>query len=278
MKLLALTVTLAVGASAPALAAPQTLLLDAVPSHVQGGHATGPLRDARGRAVGRFAFACRSIGAGREHCSGWGKTADGRLRFAGAARRADATHHWTIAAAGGAYEGARGTLDVRDLDGGEALITVTIAPRAGVVLRSAVVRRAPANGPFRTRADARCASAAAKLAALPPFPFTNFDPLHPNPALLPQVGQFFTGPHDPRPALRALGEQLRALGAPPAGRGAWARVLAARAASLGVTTRQDDAALAANAPAFVRSVHDAARTFRAVAISASVFAVSRCVI
>jgi hypothetical protein len=167
---------------------------------------------------------------------------------------------------------------VRDLDGGEALITVAIAPRAGVVLRDAVLRRPPANAPFRARANALCTSAAAQLASLPPFPFTSFDPLHPDPAVLPRVGQFFTGPHDARPALRALDEQLSALGAPPADRGTWTRALAARAASLAVIDRQDGAALAANAPAFVRSVRDAARTFRAVAISASAFGVGACVI
>jgi hypothetical protein len=41
--------------------------------------------------------------------------------------------------------------------------------------------------------------------------------------MLPDVGRFFTGPGDPRPALRALGDQLAALGKPPAQRTEWAR-------------------------------------------------------
>jgi hypothetical protein len=135
-----------------------------------------------------------------------------------------------------------------------------------------------ANGPFRARADARCASAARQLAALPPFPFANFDPLHPDPQLLPQVGRFFTGPHDPRPTLDALDAQLRALGQPPADRPGWGRVLAARAASRMTNDEQDQAALAADVPAFVNSLRDANATFRAVAISATVFGVDRCVL
>jgi hypothetical protein len=155
---------------------------------------------------------------------------------------------------------------------------VKLTPRAGVVLRSGVLRLPAANGPFRVRADARCASAARQLAALPPFPFANFDPLHPDPQLLPQVGRFFTGPHDPRPTLDALDAQLRALGQPPADRPGWGRVLAARAASRMTNDEQDQAALAADVPAFVNSLRDANATFRAVAISATVFGVDRCVL
>jgi hypothetical protein len=275
MKLLALAVALSAAHPAPAQ---QTLFFDAVPTHTAN-HAEnvrGVLRDARGRTAGHFAFDCR--GTAREHCSGWGQTAQGRIGFAGPARRSDTTRAFTITGPTGAYRGARGTVAVRDLTGGEALITVKLTPRAGVVLRTGVLRLAAANASFRARADARCANAAKHLAALPPFPFANFDPLHPDPQLLPQVGRFFTGPHDPRPTLDALDSQLRALGPPPADRSGWARVLAARAASRATIDEQDQAALAADVPAFVKSVHDVDTTFRAVAITATVFGVDRCVL
>ena len=277
MKLLAATLALWASLAAGA-AAHQTLFFDAVPTAVRGASAHGVLRDASGHAVGRFAYACRRLDAGRQRCSEWGQTAQGRIRVAGLVRTTDATHRWTVASATGAYRGARGSVVARDLDGGEALITVAIAPRAGVVLRAGLLELPEGNAAFRRRADALCASASRQLAALPPFPFASFDPLHPDPVLLPQVGQFFTGPHDPRPALRALGAQLAALGAPPADARGWQRVLAARAASLAVNEEQDTAALGGDVPGFVRSVHDASRAFRAVAISATVFGTGACVL
>ena len=54
--------------------------------------------------------------------------------------------------------------------------------------------------------------------------------------------------------------------------------LAARAAALAVNDEQDQAALAADAPSFIKSVNAAARTFRAAAIAATVFGVGRCVL
>ena len=298
MKLLAWTLlaTVATAASASARPVPhQTLLLDALFTHARSGGppanmvghldiASGPLRDAGGtRAVGHFAFTCRTtaiLGGGdaREHCAGWGETADGRIDFAGPTRLSDATHRWTIVPRSGAYRGARGTIVVRDVGERESLLSITITPRPGVVLRSGVLERPAADRAFRGRADALCAGAARQLAALPPFPYRTFDPLHPDPALLPAVGRFFTGPHDPRPALRTLEANLSGLGPPPADADTWRRVLAARAAALAVDDEQDQAALAADAPGFVKSVHDAERTFRAGAIAATVFGVGRCVL
>lgn len=298
MKLLALTLVAAVATAASASARPaahQTLLLDALSTHVRSGGgpantvghldvAGGPLRDVHGRrAVGHFAFTCRTtaiLGGGdaREHCAGWGQTADGRIGFAGPTRRSDATHEWTISARSGAYRGARGTIVARDLGDRESLLTITITPRAGVVLHSGVLERPAADRAFRRRADLLCASAARQLAALPPFPFSPFDPLHPDPALLPAVGRFFTGPGDSRPTLRTLGARLSGLGPPPADADTWRRVLSARAAALAVEEEQDRSALAADAPAFIKTVRDAERTFRSVAIASTVFGVSRCVI
>jgi hypothetical protein len=74
------------------------------------------------------------------------------------------------------------------------------------------------------------------------------------------------------------GSQLAALGKPPAQRTERARLLAARAKELVIIQRQDDAALAADAPAFVASVNDASADFRAIAISATLVRVTDCVL
>lgn len=297
LLLVPLLLALAVSASACAgtrTAAQQTLFFDAVFTHTgtvgspadQVGHqqiASGLLDDRGGRAIGHFAFNCRWIatlagGDAREHCTGWGQTREGRIIVAGPSRRSDLTHTWTISGGSRAYKGAHGTVVVRDLGQSETLVTMTITPRTGIVLRTAVLRLPPANDAFRGRAGTLCAAAAKQLAALPPFPFSNFNPLHPNPKLLPKVGQFFTGPADPRPTLRALNAQLRALGQPPADTNAWARVLAARTAALAVNSEQDRAALAANTAAFANSVHDVDKTQRHVAITATIFGVTDCVL
>jgi hypothetical protein len=293
MKRLILTILLGVGILAPpASAATQTVFLDAVFTHTATagpppdavGHiesASGPLRDAAGLKVGHFAFTCRWVailpgGDAREHCLGSGTTADGRLGFAGPTRGSEPTHTWRIASGSRGYRGAHGTVAATDVGDRESLITVTA--RAPAALRAAVISRPAANHAFRARANAACAGAAARLASLPPFPFSTFDPLHPDPALLPQVGQFFTGPGDPRPTLGKLDADLRALGRPPADARGWARVLTARASSLAARTKQDDAALQSNVAAFVASLHTVTTTYRAVALTATLFGIGRCVI
>jgi hypothetical protein len=244
--------------------------------------ASGLLHDANGRSVGRFAFTCRWVqilanNDALEHCTGWAETREGRLDATGPSRQSDPTHQWTITGASGAYQGAHGTAVVRDLGDTEDLLTVTITPKLGTTLRAGVLALPAANNGFRAHADALCAATAKQLASLPRFPFFNFDPLHPDPKLLPKVGRFFTGPGDPRPLLRALNTHLHALGQPPADRNAWTHVLAAQAAGLAVRTEQDNAALAANAPAFVKSLQDIDRAYRQTAVTATVFGVSDCI-
>ena len=272
----------------------QTLLLDAGFTHLLGagpdanhvGHrqlASGVLRDRDGRPVGHFAFTCtwtRILAGGDalERCTGFGRTADGRLEVAGAARESDAMHSWRLTGESGAYRGAHGTAVVRDIGDRESLITATVTPRAGTVLRVAVLVRPAANASLIADADQICTRASRQLAALPPFPFSDFDPLHPDAGLLPQVGAFFTGPGDPRPIFQTLNARLRALGQPPAARGWWARMLHARGAELAVINEQDRAALASDAPAFVHSVRDSVSAFRQIAITATVFGTTRCVL
>jgi hypothetical protein len=271
----------------------QTLYFDAIltrartagPDANHAGHeqiASGLLRTAAGRAAGRFEFTCawtRILAGGDalERCSGSGRTTDGELDLAGHARKSDMTHAWTITGGTGAYRGAIGTSLVRDLSDRETLITVTITPRNGAALHVGVISRPAANTTFLTHANHLCARAAGQLAALPPFPFQRFDPLHPDPGLLPKVGAFFTGPGDPRPTLRTLRAQL-ALGAPAANRQAWNRTLHARTAALAVIEQQDNAALASNVPGFVNSVRESSNAFRQIAITATVFGATQCVL
>jgi hypothetical protein len=229
---------------APLLAAAlvHTLVLDA---------RDGRLRDAAGHPVGRYALRCAGA-----RCAGAARTPDGRLAFAGG------THTWRVTGGTGAYGGARGTVRARPLSDTEDLVTATL--RTAAPLRAGVVRIA--GGRAAARADRRCARAARALAALPPFPFPDFDPLHPD-ARLPQVGVFFTGPGDPRPILRRLQAAL------PTG-----RLRAARAADLALRDRQDAAALAGDAPAFVRTARASAAVFRRVAIAATLLGAPRCVL
>jgi hypothetical protein len=275
-------------------ARPLALLLDATftaqrvggPDASRVGHrqlASGVLRDRDGRPVGQFAFTCtwaRILAGGDalERCSGFGRTADGRLAVSGPAREREAVHSWRLTGESGAYRGARGTALVRDIGDRESLVTATVTPRAGTVLRVAVVARPAANASLIADADRICTRASRRLAALPPFPFPDFDPLHPDPGLLPRVGAFFTGPGDLRPIFDNLDARLRALGRPPAGRGWWARVLHARGAELMVINAQDRAALAGDAPAFVHSVADSVTAFRQIAITATGFGTTRCVL
>jgi hypothetical protein len=291
---LALATTTTLATAAPTTARQQTMFLDAIFTHArtagpagnQFGHqqlASGDLQNASGRLVGRFAFTCvwvkiLSNDDANEHCSGWGHTGEGQINVAGPSRRSDPTHTWAITGGTSAYHGAHGTVIARDLGNSESLLTLTITPRPGTTLRTAVIPRPAANTLFRARANQLCTGAQAKLAALPPFPFSNFDPLHPDPKLLPKVGRFFTGPGDPRPILRALNEHLRALGRPPADTTAWTNLLAARTAALAVNTEQDNAALAANVQAFVKSVHDVDKTSRTVAVTSTIFGVGQCIL
>ena len=95
---------------------------------------------------------------------------------------------------------------------------------------------------------------------------------------LPDVRAFFTGPGDPRPILRALDTKLHELGQPPRDSGAWRQVTRARGQELAVIDDQDRATLTRNVPAFVRSVRHSAANFRQIAISATVFGSTRCVL
>ena len=162
-------------------ARPRTVVFDAMftaqrtagPDASNVGHrqiASGVLLNSTGRAVGRFAFTCTWVrilagGDALERCSGFGRTADGRLEVAGPSRESEAVHSWKLTGESGAYRGAQGTVLVRDIGARESLITATVTPRPGTVLRVAVVVRpacgCPPHRPRRSDLHSRVSAAGA---------------------------------------------------------------------------------------------------------------------
>jgi hypothetical protein len=111
--------------------------------------------------------------------------------------------------------------------------------------------------------------------SLPAFPFSTFDPFHPDKNILPQVGRFFDQPAR-RHLLRALLGELEKLGPPPASNEVWQNVLKARHGALANETQQIKTALADNAPAFVRAVYKSAGDYNRLVFTSAVFGVQSC--
>ena len=110
-------------------------------------------------------------GGALERCAGFGRTADGRLDVAGRAGGSEATDAWKLAGESDADRGADGTVLVCGISDREWPITATVTPRAGTVLRSAVVVHPAADASFIALACERRTRASGQLAALPSFPF-----------------------------------------------------------------------------------------------------------
>jgi hypothetical protein len=276
------------GAPAPHV---QTLFFDAGFTHSRTagpdvkhvGHrqiVTGILRNARGIRAGNFDVTCTwtkvERGRASERCVASAVTADGQLDAAGPSQSNSITHQWGLTGGTGRYRGASGTLSVRDLGEREALVSGAVTTQDHVGLHAGKVVRPAANDRFIAQANGLCRRAMAELATLPPFPFADFDPLHPDASVLPALGAFFTGPGDPRPALGTLNAGLRALGEPPADRGLWGSVLKARSRELVIIDAQDRAALAGDVRSFVRTVQEIAADFRDIAIATTVFGATGC--
>lgn len=85
------------------------------------------------------------------------------------------------------------------------------------------------------------------------FPYSNFDPLHPDPKLLPKVGAFFA-------SSQAIADhvevELEGLGDPQRNAASWHQLLALARQSRAIAHRQVAAAQAADATAFVATVHE----------------------
>jgi hypothetical protein len=122
---------------------------------------------------------------------------------------------------------------------------------------------------FIARANAVCVRANAAVEnAHGKFPYSSFDPLHPDPKLLPNVGAFFASSQTIADRVPA---ELQALGDPPQNVALWHQMLALTRQGRAVAHQQVAAAQASNAPAFVATVHKVESgdvTLRRLAITA----------
>lgn len=287
-------------AAVPAGAATRTLVFDDVatmrfvdtppagPSPGDTELATGKLRDASGRYVGTAQDKCvftRAIPDDMlERCSGTAKTRDGIASVAGVGYLNSMNPPWRVTGRSGAYKGIRGTqVFATDIpldpdfpfSGGRFFSVAVIRVTGGRQLRAGVVARPAANTAFIRRAKRACSATQAKADKQPPFPFSSFDPFHPDPSLLPQVGQFFNAP-----ARRSLPTGLLhtyvALGKPPANRSAWRAALRARRALLANESQQIKAALADDGTAFVKTVYAQSRAYNELVFRSAVFSDPPC--
>jgi hypothetical protein len=191
---------------------------------------------------------------------------------------------WQVIGRSGAYKGLRGKqvfatdipLDPNvPLAAGRAFSVAVITVTSNRPLHVGVVPRPAANTRFIRRANAACHATEAKASMLPGFPFSNFDPFHPDRNLLPRVGRFFDQPTRRR-LPRALLHELQKFGLPSASAGAWEKVLKARRALLHNETKQINAALADNPSAFVRTVYQQSKDYNQLVFTSAVFGVQAC--
>lgn len=304
--LIAIALMAAVGlvpASSSAASQPvrQTLVFDAVaretsfvdqppagPSPGDTENITARLRDAAGRFVGTAKSTCvftQSVPNDMlERCSESGRTSAGSVKFGGVGHLESMNPPWKIAGGTGAYKGARGTLVYETdipldpkvpLAAGRLFSVAVIEVTAKRPLGVGVVPRPAVNAAFIGRAIAVCQATEAMAMAMPQFPFSNFDPFHPDKTTLLQVGRFFDQPKRNRHPHDLLGT-LEKLGQPPARSAAWRNVLAARKAMLRNEAAQIKAALADDAPAFVRTVYAQSRAYNQLVFASAVFGVQSC--
>lgn len=296
----ALAALATVPGSAAARRVAQTLVFDALvrasfvdtppagPSPGDTELSTARLRDAAGRFVGTARDKCvftkvipRDV---LERCTGWAKTSEGSATLAGVGHLYSMNPPWQVIGRSGAYRGLRGTqvfatdipLDPNvPLAAGRAFSVSVIKVTNARRLHIGVVARPTANASFIGRANTACRTTEEKTRTLPGFPFSNFDPFHPDPNLLPQVGQFFDQPARHR-LPGALIRELENMGHPPADHRSWDSVLAARRTLLTNETQQIEAALSDNGPAFVRTVYQQSKDYNSLVFRSAVFGVQSC--
>jgi hypothetical protein len=298
LLLLTVAAGVALSSSSAAATGTQTLVFDVVvnfsfvdkpPAGNSPGdteHSTGRLRDAAGHFVGTVRTTCvfTKVLANDvlERCTASARTVDGTVRLAGIGHLNSMNPPWQVTGRSGAYGGMHGTL-VFETDipfgpvtaRGHGYSVAVIVATANHRLRAGAVSRPAANASFIRRADTACRATEAKAAQMSQFPFSNFDPFHPDKKVLPRVGRFFD-----QPARRALpgallGKLLK-IGPPPAGRAAWQKVLNARRALIVNEAKQIKAALAADVPAFVHTVYQQGTDYNELVFTSAVFGVQSC--
>lgn len=278
----------------------QTLVFDAVarnrfvdrapmgPSRGDTEFATARLRDSSGRFVGTARDKCvfTKVLAHDvlERCSARAKTSDGTVTLAGVGHLESMNPPWRVTGRSGAYKGLNGTqvfatdipLDPNvPLAAGRLFSVAVITLTTNRRLHVGVAPRPAANSTFIRHANAACDATESKASRLPGFPFSTFDAFHPDPTLLPQVGRFFDQPTRRR-LPRALLRELTKLGKPPASSGAWHTILKARRTVLMNENAQIKAALADDAPTFVRTVYQQSRDYNKLVFTSAVFGVESC--
>jgi hypothetical protein len=117
------------------------------------------------------------------------------------------------------------------------------APAASTALEAGLI----------ARANAVCERAKRRVdAAHSQFPYTNFDPVHPDVKLLPKVGAFFA-------RVRAITDrvpgELAQLGTPSRAQATWGEMVALAKRDRVIADRQIAAARASDVPGFIASVH-----------------------
>ena len=246
------------------------------------------LRDSSGRFIGtahdKCVFTKVIPNDVLEQCSGSAKTSDGTVTTSGVGHLYSMNPPWQVTGRSGMYKGLHGTqvfatdipLDPNvPLAPGRGFSVVVIKVATTRQLHAGVVPRPAANAHFTRRANTACNARQTQAEKLPGFPFSNFDPFHPDTQVLPKVGQFFNQPARRRlPAL--LLRDLRKLGPPPATPKAWGSVLHARQVVISNESAQIKAALADDATTFVRSVYQQARDYNELVFRSAIFGVQSC--
>jgi hypothetical protein len=105
---------------------------------------------------------------------------------------------------------------------------------------------------FVARADAVCASAKSRIDAHGPFPYGNFDALHPDVKLLPKIGAFFAQVQSTSDRVPV---ELRQLGSPQKAQTLWHKMLALAKEDRAIADRQIAAAKASDVTGFVATVN-----------------------
>lgn len=249
---------------------------------------TEKFRDSTGRLVGNGRTTCvftKQIPDDMlEKCSATARTSEGSVTLGGVGHLNSMNPPWDVTGRSGAYKGVHGKVVYATDIGldpnvpvapGRAFSVVVIKAVVSRPLEVGVVPRPAKNDAFVRRANASCRATERKAGALPPFPFSDFDPFHPDPQTLPKVGQFFNEPAR-RELPSGLLTKLERLRAPPASRAAWKSVLGARRTLLSNEQKQTKAALANDASTFVRTVYQGSRDYNAVVFRSAVFGVQAC--
>jgi ABC-type transport system substrate-binding protein len=105
---------------------------------------------------------------------------------------------------------------------------------------------------FVARADAVCARAKTRVDAHGPFPYANFDALHPDVKLLPKIGAFFAQVQSTSDRVPV---ELRQLGSAQKAQALWNKLVALTKEDRAIADRQITAAKASDVTGFVATVN-----------------------